>query len=410
MTLRRIMIVGGGIGGLTAAIGLRRAGFDVLVLEQSDQFGEVGAGVQLGPNAMRVLTRLGLGDQVRHSGVLPVAGRLFRWDDDRVLAGGPVSEVERRFGAPFCTMYRPDLIDLLAAHIPADMVRFGARVVGVDAGPGGSARVRLADGTVETGDLAVGADGAHSVMRAATVGDSPTRFSGCSAYRALLPGDRVSRADGPMIRFWLGPDRHVIAYHIGLHARYFNLVGVVPDPDACTELFSSTGDPAVLQAHFADWSDTVRELFGTLAGPVLRTPLHDRSPLPTWSTAVTTLLGDAAHPMLPFMAQGVGQAIEDAAALSHCLAATPDDLDLALSRYEAARLAHTTRVQRLAWDNNTTLHLPDGPRQQVRDLAMAQIDGGVTASLDWLYANDPHPGFDVGSLDGGQSIGRGSPT
>lgn len=386
--MRRIIVVGGGIGGLIAAIGLSRTESEVLVLEQAGEFGEVGAGVQLGPNAMRVLARMGLGEEIRRAGVLPVAGRLSRWDDGRMLAGGPAAVAQARYGAPFCTMYRPDLIEVLASHVPSDIVRFNAHVVGVESGD--RPRVRLADGTEETADIVIGADGAHSMVRAATIGEPRARFSGCSAYRALLPGDAIARPYGPMIRFWLGPERHVIGYHIGRNARYFNLVGIVPDPEATTIASSAeVSDAAVLRTHFADWSPEVRALFDVIDRPVLRTPLYDRLPLSQWSTATTTLMGDAAHAMLPFMAQGVGQAIEDAAALIHCLSDTSDEIAVALARYEMLRRPHTARVQRLAWKNNDTLHLADGPDQRARDAAMAKAEGGIIASLDWLYANEP---------------------
>lgn len=386
--MRRIIVVGGGIGGLAATIGLLRTGSEVLVLEQSDRFAAIGAGVQLAPNAMRALIQLGLADEVYRSGVRPVAGHLLRWDNGDFLAGGPMAEVERRYGTSFCAMYRPDLIGILAAQIPTGTVRFGARVVGVDAGDGVRARVRLADGTVEVADLVVGADGVHSVVRPETVGESPSRFCGCSAYRTIVPGDDVAHPGGPMIRLWLGPDRHVVAYHTGRDARYFNLVGIVPDPDMCSEFASCAGDHDDLRAHFDGWDPALRELFDVAEGPVLRTPLHDRLPLPTWSTTTTTLIGDAAHPMLPFIAQGAGQALEDAAALTLCLTETPGDIAFALSRYEAIRRPQATRVQKLSWRNTSTMHLPDGPEQRARDAEWARIEGGMISTLDWLYAGN----------------------
>jgi salicylate hydroxylase len=185
-----LVIVGGGIGGLTAAACLTQAGFHVQVFEQAHQFGQVGAGVQLGPNATRVLRRLGLGDALREVGVRPDAIRLMRWEDSRSLAEHPLAAAaEREFGSPYYTLYRPDLVDLLAAELPPSVVRLGTAVTGVDTTDDGRVAVQLTDGSSEVADVVIGADGTHSTIRAATVGDvaarspGPLRDSAASAYR-----------------------------------------------------------------------------------------------------------------------------------------------------------------------------------------------------------------------------------
>jgi salicylate hydroxylase len=359
-----VVIVGGGIGGLTAAVCLVQAGFGVRVVEQAHQFGEVGAGVQLGPNATRVLGRIGLGDSLEEVGFRPDAVRLLRWEDSSVLTEQPLAAVaEREFGSPYYTLYRPDLVDLLAGALPPGVVRLGAVVTGVDAG----------------------ADG-----RVATVGDVAARFSGMAAYRALVPHDRVRSAETAVVRNWLGPDQHPVAYPVGRDARYLNLVCVVPEPSWTTEAWNVPGSVTDLQAHFAGWSAELTTLLDAVEEPVFKWALYDREPLARWSTATTTLLGDACHPMLPFLAQGVGQAIEDAAALARCLSETSLDISIALARYETARRAHTAKIQRMSWDNNTFYHLPDGPEQRARDTALqAGAAGSGLEGLRWIYGSDP---------------------
>jgi salicylate hydroxylase len=386
-----VVIVGGGIGGLTAAACLTQAGLHVQVLEQAHQFGEVGAGVQLGPNATRVLGRLGLGDALRDMGVRPAAVRLMRWADSTPLTEQPLAAAaEREFGAPYYTLYRPDLIDLLAAHLPPNAVRLGTAVTGIRTTDDGRVAVQLDDGTDEVADIVIGADGTHSTIRAATVGDLAARFSGMAAYRALVPLNRVQSSETALVRNWLGPRQHLVAYPVGRGARYINLVCVVPEASWTTEAWNIPGSVSDLRRHFDGWSREITALLEAVDEPVFKWALYDREPLARWSTRTTTLLGDACHPMLPFLAQGAGQAIEDAAALARCLSETSADISAALARYEAARRPHTAKIQRMSWDNNTFYHLPDGPEQAARDEALqgAATESGL-AALRWIYGNDP---------------------
>jgi salicylate hydroxylase len=385
-----VVIVGGGIGGLTAAVCLTQVGFGVQVFEQAHQFGEVGAGVQLGPNATRVLRRLGLGEALREAGFRPDAGRLIRWEDSSSLTEQPLAATaEQKFGSPYYTLYRPDLIDLLAAELPPSVVRLGAVVTGIDTTDDGRVAVQLADGSAEVADVVVGADGTHSTIRAATVGDVAARFSGMAAYRALVPHDRVRSGETAVVRNWLGPHQHLVAYPVGRDARYLNLVCVVPEPLWTTEAWNVPGSVTDLRKHFVGWSAELTTLLDAVEEPVFKWALYDREPLGRWSTTSTTLLGDACHPMLPFLAQGAGQAIEDAAALARCLSETPADIPAALARYETARRPHTAKIQRMSWDNNTFYHLPDGPEQVARDTALqAAAAGSGLEGLRWIYGND----------------------
>jgi salicylate hydroxylase len=383
----RIVVVGGGVGGLTVARSLLRAGFDVLVLEQAPRFGAVGAGLQLGPNATRILTRLGLADELAEIGISPAAVRMLRWDDDSLLSNMRLAQdAKARFGAPYYVVYRADLIDLLASGLPEGTVRFGAEVV--DVSTGDKPEVRLADGTVESADVVVGADGTHSMVRAATVGDVPARFARMIAYRSLIPWDEVPGSAEQVVRTWLGPGRHVTTYPVGRGCRYLSVSAVLPEPVRSAESWTASGGIGELRAQLAGWNSTVRELTEAINGTVYRWALYEREPLLHWSTSCTTLVGDACHPMLPFMAQGAAQAVEDAAALAACLCRTPGEVGAALARYEVARQPHTTRIQQLSWSNNTAYHLQDGPEQKLRDEGL-RASRTTTEALHWLYGNDP---------------------
>jgi salicylate hydroxylase len=375
----RVIIVGGGIGGLTAAIALRQTGWSVQVIERAEQFGEVGAGVQLGPNATRVLKRLGLGEKLDEIAVAPEAVRFLRWADDAVLTE---CQLLGRFGAPYYTLYRPDLIEILAAAQPSEDMMLGTEVTDVSATPGGAA-VSTADGTRLEAELVLGCDGIHSTVRSRAIGDVPARFSGMCAYRAVVPSDGVEQ----MVRNWLGPRRHLVAYPVGRGGRYLNLVCVDTASDWRSESWTAPGDPDELRSAFKGWTPEVTSLLDRVAGPIYRWGLYDREPLPTWLASAIALLGDACHPMLPFMAQGAAQAIEDAGVLAQCLAGGAD-LGDALRRYEQLRLPRASRIQRLSYDNNVVYHLADGPEQRARDHAMIRGEAFGADALSWLFEDD----------------------
>lgn len=385
----RVIVVGAGIGGLTTALALSGAGHEVRVVERASGFGEVGAGVQTGPNATRVLHALGLEAALSAVAVAPGEFRFLRWDDDSRLTTWPLAGyLDVKYGAPYYTLYRPDLITLLAAAL-GDIVRFRRTVTAVEAAAPHPV-VHFADGGTETADAVVGADGIHSVVRRSTVAETPPRFSGMCAYRALVSGDDLPEPPEHVVRNWLGPNQHLVAYPVGAGARYLNLVCIVPATDWRTESWITPGSLAELRAHFRDWSPRLNALLDHVREPVYRWGLYDREPIPRWSTATTTLVGDACHPMLPFLAQGAAQAIEDAAALTAALPAdaADDGVAAALEAYESKRRPHTARIQRQSWTNNVQFHLPDGPGQQARDAALAAGEGLSVDSLSWVYGNN----------------------
>jgi salicylate hydroxylase len=377
----RVAIAGAGIGGLTLAASLARSGHEVELLEQASAFGEVGAGIQISPNAVRVLAALGLGNALAAVGTRPERAVVRRWADDRELGatalGGVILERHRY---PYYNVFRPDLIEVLATALDGVTVRFGADVVALR-----GAGVELAGGDVVEADVVVGADGIHSAVRAALLGPTAARFSGLTAYRALVPGAAVADL-AVEVTNRMGPGRHLVSYFVGRDRRYYNLVCVVPEATWAIESWTEPGSLDDLRAHFAGWSAGVGRLLDHVVAPVYRWALHDRRPLAAWSQGAVTLLGDACHPMLPFMAQGACQAIEDAAVLTRCLDDGGDDVPAALLRYEALRLPRTARLQRLSWRNATTYHLPDGDEQRARDARLA--DGDTGGASDWLYGYD----------------------
>ncbi|MFD5452712.1 FAD-dependent monooxygenase [Streptomyces sp. NPDC003470] len=385
MSGMRVVVAGAGIAGLAFATALRRAGIDCHVYEQAARPAEVGAGVQLAPNATRLLHRLGLRDHLRTVAVAPSAIEMRRWDDGALLQRTVLGEAcHRRFGAPYYTVHRADLHAGLLSLVPPGQVHFGARCTAVTQDDG-EARLHLSDGTTVTADLVVGADGIHSVAREEIVADRP-RYSGQTIYRGLVPAERVPHLLSPSgVRLWLGPDQHCVCYPVS-SGRQVSFGATVPASDWREESWSARGDAAELAAAYAGWHEDVTRLIGA-AGTVGRWALHDRDGIDRLGAGRVTVIGDAAHPMLPFQAQGANQAIEDAVVLAACLAGTdPSRLGAALRRYERIRLPRTARIQRQSRDNAKTFHLADGAAQRDRDTT-ARTSPGLDRH-EWLFAYD----------------------
>ena len=344
----RVAVVGGGIGGLAAAAFLHRAGLSATVYEQAAEISEIGAGLVVAPNAVRLLRRLGRIELFQKTAVpLEVGWEFRRWQDGRVLFSQRMgADCERLYGEWCYTAHRADLLDTLLSAVPEPGPRLGARCVRVRR-VGDRAELRFADGSAATADVVIGADGTHSVVREAVLNGEapgPPRFSGVCAYRCLVPADQAPEfALRPVQTLWLGPGHHFVHYPITA-GRYVNLVGVAPAGDWQIESWTAEGRIEDLRAEFADWDPQLTSLLGA-ADRTGRWALLDRDPLPRWTDGPIAVTGDAAHPMFPFLGQGAAQAIEDAAVLARCLAGDAGDPPAALRRYEALRKPRTTRVQ-----------------------------------------------------------------
>ena len=387
MADQRTLVIGGGIGGLTAALCIARSGREVAVLEQASAFGEVGAGLQVGPNASHVLHALGLEAALREVCFEPECAQMRHWRRGRVLFETPFGDqVVERFGAPYYHLHRADLLGvLLAAAVdePRIELRTGVKIEAAE-DAGDEAVVHYRRGS-ERADLIIGADGIHSNVRASLFGPADARFTGNVAWRATVPAERLPAGlVAPAATVWLGPGKHFVHYYLR-GGTLVNCVCVVEKSGWEEESWTSRGDHAELAADFAGWHEDVCALVDAMdPETVFKWALFDRNPMPQWSRGRLTLLGDACHPTLPFMAQGAGMAIEDAQVLANCLAAS-DDVVRALARYETLRKARTARIQQGSRRNGTIFHL-SGFAAWARDRAMRRAGDRVT---DWLYEYDP---------------------
>lgn len=341
-----VAVIGAGLGGLTAAAALYARGLDVTVYERGGVLREQGVGMHLGPNGTRLLERLGLGPRLAELAVRPDALEVRAFHNGATVAVQEMGEAwERQFRAPYLTVHRGDLHRMLAGLVPGERVRTGKELVRYEEGPDG-VLLEFADGTTGRADVLVGADGVHSAVRRAVAGADAPVYSGNSALRGLVDAADVPSLDPGRMYMFAGPESRVLCYPVS-GGRQFTYVVVTPCDEGDAESWTSAGDRADLDAVLTGWAPEVRELVGA-AGEVRRWALYDRAPLERWSTSRVTLLGDAAHPMLPHHGQGANQAVEDGVALALCLARADEDargVADALERYESLRRPHTTRVQ-----------------------------------------------------------------
>jgi 2-polyprenyl-6-methoxyphenol hydroxylase-like FAD-dependent oxidoreductase len=346
-----IAIVGAGMGGLTAAAALRAAGFEVAVYEQARQIARIGAGIQMMPNSMKVLRRLAIEARVRDTSFEPYSHLNRQWDTGEVMRELPMPE--SLFGAPYLCMHRADLHEALVAALPPGVIHLGRRLAGLDERAG---RVTLTfdDATSVAADAVVAADGVHSVARDLIVGPDAPLHKGRIAYRAVFPSARMGGLDvGRSRTKWWGVDRHIVIYYTRRDRSEIYFVTSVPEPAEwiTPESWSATGDVEELRHAYRGFHPDVRAVLEACPS-CHKWAILEREPLPRWSRGRVALLGDACHPMTPYMAQGAATAMEDAAVLARCLEAVDgDDVPGAFARYEAHRKPRTSRIQAISSAN-----------------------------------------------------------
>ena len=382
MASGRVLIAGGGIGGLTAALCLAEAGFEVSVFEQSAEFGEIGAGIQLSPNCTRVLHHLGLEPALASCAFLPEGMEFRTWKSGKVIGSSLLGQsVWKRYGFPYYHVHRADLLRVLAeaatARTSAIELKTGSAMTGFEQADRVHATV---GGTKYEGDALIGADGIHSAVRAQLFGDDAPQFTGNVAWRALVPTERLPKGlVRPMATAWWGPHRHFVHYYLR-SGTLLNCVCVVEKTGWEVESWTERGEFEELKSDFAGWHEDIQALIDNMDRNTLyKWALHDRAPMARWGEGAVTLIGDACHPTLPFMAQGAAMAIEDAAVLAGCLAGD-DSVPRGLRRYEDLRRQRTAEVQAGSRRNAKLFHLT-GVKAWLRNRATRRVVGRTTDGL-----------------------------
>jgi salicylate hydroxylase len=392
MTTEKIVIIGGGIGGLAAALALLKRGVDVEVHEQAPELKEVGAGIQMGSNGTRVLYALGLEEPLKRVQVLP-SGRIIRhWSSGETWNWfdlGPASV--QRYGTPHIMLHRGDLHAVLIEAVRAlkpDAIKLGRRCAGV-ASSNGQAEVRFENGETLKAAYVIGADGIHSKVRAELFGADRPTFTGVVAWRGLVPMEKLPpHLARPVGTNWLGPRGHVLHYPVR-RGEIMNFISFVERDDWQVESWMTQGTGNELANDFRGWHDDVHTMIGNLDKP-FKWALMVRGPMPRWSKGRIALLGDACHPTLPFLGQGGVMAVEDGYILAACLAKYFDDPATAFARYEDERRERTATVVRKAQENRESVFSPALADSNAIAIEVAREwqQQRVRERMEWLYAYD----------------------
>ncbi len=388
----KAVIAGAGIGGLNAALCLHKFGWDVGLLEQAPELGDIGAGIQISPNGMKILNALGLEEEVTAHCVAPRARQIRMGQSGRVIMTNSMADFKEKYGAPYLHIHRADLIEILQNAVEQRLpgaIKTGRTVVGYGQS-GAKVHAKLDDDSEVAGDIVIGADGIKSAIRDQMLGPDRPRFTGNLAWRAVVPVEKLGRnIPLPAATIWLGEGKHAVTYLLR-GGKLANFVGVVERDDWQKESWSEQGSREQAMADFTGWHPTITKLIEQ-ADTLFRWALFDREPLEQWNDGHITLVGDACHPMLPFMAQGAVQAIEDGYVLARSLA-SHDSIDAALASYFSERLNRTARVQKAARTNMNIFHQrsPVGKLATFGSMwAADKIRPDIAeTSLDWLYGHD----------------------
>jgi salicylate hydroxylase len=385
-----VLIAGAGIGGLTAALALLRNGIDADVYEQALELKEVGAGVQLAANGTRVLYALGVGDELKALSCEAQGKEIRLWNTGetwKLFDLGPAS-IER-YGFPYFTVYRPDLLDVLARAVrreKPDAIHLGVRCIGFTQDDA-SITLKLESGASARGDALIGADGVHSRIRQELLGPDRPEFTGTIAWRGIVPMERLPRHMARMVGSnWVGPGGHIVHYPLRA-GKLMNFVGVLERSDWRIESWSARGTREELASDFLGWHGDIQAFIGAIDAPY-KWALMVRSPLERWTAGRVTLLGDAAHSMLPFLAQGAIMAIEDGFVLARALAKY--EVPSALAHYEGARRDRTRRTVEGSAANKHRFHnraLAD-PVEARRFIDLEWASERIADRYEWLFQYD----------------------
>jgi 2-polyprenyl-6-methoxyphenol hydroxylase-like FAD-dependent oxidoreductase len=347
----QIAVIGAGMGGLAVAATLGRIGLAPEVYEQAPRFARIGAGIQMMPNSMKVLRGIGVEERLRRVAFAPDSHLNRVWDTGEVVRELPMPE--SLFGAPYLCMHRADLHEALASAVPAESIHLNKKLTGLDQ-KGGRVTMSFADGTRAEADAVIGADGLHSRVRELIVGPDAPIHKGRIAYRAVFPATLMRGKDiGRSRTKWWGSDRHIVIYYTTREKSEVYFVTSVPEPAGwlTQESWSAKGDVGELRKAYDGFHADVRDVLAACPD-CHKWAILEREPLPRWSQGRVVLLGDACHPMTPYMAQGAATSIEDAAVLARCLdECDADDIEGAFRRYEAHRKPRTSRIQAISSAN-----------------------------------------------------------
>lgn len=391
MTKPHVLIAGAGVGGLTTALALLQAGFDVDVYEQAPELNELGAGVQVSANGTRVLYELGLQDALTRIGTESSGKEVRLWNTGQTwpLVDFGDTSVER-YGFPYLTLHRADFQGVLAAAVRArkpDAIHVGKRCEGMTVSPAG-VTLELVGGERVSGDVLVGADGIHSQIRQTLFGGERAQFTGFMVWRGLVPRDHVNPRFRSRGVLWIGPGAHIMHYPLR-QGEVFNFFGLVERGDWTSDRWNERGTIPECLVDFAGWHQDVHDMISGIEVP-FKWALIDREPLSRWSVGRVTLLGDSCHSTLPLLAQGANMAIEDACVFVRCLRAFPDDVEGALAAYEAARRPRANTVVRVSADQMHRFNsrsLADAVSAEAH-IAREFTEAKIKERYDWLYTYD----------------------